>query len=40
MFFHTLKASDGVMRDKLDEITEYLAWHINQVNKNTFISHF
>ena len=40
--FHSLKfrASDGVEGNTLLELTEFLVWHINQIERNTFISYF
>ncbi len=40
--FHSLKfrASDGVERNTLLELTEFLVWHMNKIKRNTFISYF
>ena len=40
--FRSLKfiASDGVERNTLLELTEFLVWHMNHIKRNTFISYF
>ena len=41
-FFNTIKrrASDGVIRKNIKELTRHFTWHINQIPRNTFISYF
>ena len=40
--FNTLKwnSSDGVERYQLLELTEFISWHMNQIERNTYISYF
>ena len=42
LLFRTLKfsASDGVERNTLLALTEFLVWHMNKIKRNTFISYF